>query len=65
MPTKRHPRRSIIGCVARRMKTLQLSQAGRAWHSLADELEAMEQKDVPKYADIVRAMRSATIKGKK
>lgn len=58
------PRRDRIYFVGLRAGKLELTQAAAAWYYLAGRLEGMGDMDVPKYRDLVHAIRSATIAGK-
>lgn len=44
---------------------LSRDEAVSAWDSLALSLEAMGAKDIPKFEDLLQAIRVATIEGKR
>lgn len=55
------PRRDRIYFVGLRAAKLNRDQAAAAWWNLGSKLLAMDQLDVPKYKDLVTAIRNATI----
>jgi hypothetical protein len=57
-------RRDRCYFVGLRSGKLTSRQASRAWQSLARELEALGEKDVPKFHDLLHAIRAATIQAK-
>jgi len=44
---------------------LTLPEAAQAWHSLAEQLEAMGNVDIPKFNDLLIAVRIATVRAKR
>jgi hypothetical protein len=44
-----------------RAQLLNQEQAAKAWHDFARQVEGMGMVDVPKFRDLLRAFRSATI----
>lgn len=58
------PRRDRIYFVGLRAGKLSARQAATAWFSLARQLEEMGEMDLPKYRNVIDAIRSATIAGK-
>ena len=57
-------RRDQCYLVGRRALTLNPDEAALAWKALASQLEEMGKRDMPKYADLIRAVRASTITGK-
>lgn len=57
-------RRDRCYFVGKRASTLRLRQAALAWYYLAAALEGFGEKDLPKYRDVIGAIRKATIHGK-
>ncbi len=55
------PRRVRCYLVGRRASKLTPPQAVEAWYSLARQLEAMEEKDIPKFLDLLCAIRAANL----
>lgn len=65
MSSKRKiPRRDQCHAAATRAMKLLAHERERAWRHLALELEVLSERDMPKYADLFRAIRQATIKGR-
>jgi hypothetical protein len=58
-------RRDYCYAVGIRAAKLSPRQSQKAWESLARQLEAMGEKDIPKFWDVLAAIRAATIIGKK
>lgn len=54
-------RRDLCFVIGRRASRLTPPAAAKAWESLARQLEAMGSRDVPKFADVASAIRTATI----
>lgn len=61
---KRLPRRDRCYLIGGRAARLSKAESARAWQFLALKLEEMAEKDIPKFEDVVRAVRLATIEGK-
>lgn len=59
------PRRDLCHITGGRAQKLKPCEAESAWYSLADKLQDMGEKDVPKFADLLSAIRTATIKGRR
>lgn len=57
-------RRDLCGIVGERAAKLSDRQAARAWRNLAKELEALCEKDIPKFRDLLSAVRRSTIQGR-
>ncbi len=57
------PRRDRCYFVGRRAHTLSPPQAAEAWYLLAERVEALGDRDLPKYRDLITAIRDATIHG--
>jgi hypothetical protein len=57
-------RRDHIYLTGLRAEKLTPKQAATAWHSMALRLEELGKKDIPKYRDVITAIRLATIDGK-
>lgn len=62
---KKIPRRDRCWLLGRRAARLNDVQARHAWALLAVELEALGEHDMPKYRDLVIAIRKATIIGRR
>lgn len=58
-------RRDTCYAVGRRMAKLAPDEAAAAWQRLATSLVEMFDMDIPKYKDLLAAIRNATIHGKK
>lgn len=58
-------RRDKVYLVGKRAMKLSRDEAVSAWDSLALSLEAMGAKDIPKFEDLLQAIRVATIEGKR
>jgi len=58
------PRRDRLYLISKRMQLLDPRQAAAAWYHLAGELEAQGTLDMPKFKNIVRSIRAATIQGR-
>jgi hypothetical protein len=56
-------RRDLCDLVGQRAAQLSDRQATAAWRSLARDMEQLGEKDVPKFRDVIRAIRAATIEG--
>lgn len=54
-------RRDKLNCAANRMRKTR--NTDEAWFSLAERIDKLSMKDVPKFDDIYRAIRGATIVG--
>jgi hypothetical protein len=54
-------RRDQCYLVGRRASFLVGAQAATAWSALAQRLEAMSEMDIPKFRDLLTAIRTATI----
>lgn len=54
-------RRDKLFCAANRMAKLPTLDAGHAWFCLAERLHALSEKDIPKFDDLYRAIRGATV----
>jgi hypothetical protein len=63
--TRNIRRRDLCGAVARRMSKLDARQAAWAWHELSIHIEQLELKDIPKFWDLLFAMRACTFFGRK
>lgn len=59
------PRRDMCYLVGRRAQTLTPTQAAIAWNFLALRLEDLQDKDVPKFSNLITTIRAATIIGKR
>lgn len=59
------PRRDQCYLVGMRGAFLAPDEAARAWFYLTGFLSEMGMLDVPKYRDVIRAVRRATIEGRK
>lgn len=59
------PRRDICYAVGRRARTLSRMQSAAAWQDLADHIENLSEKDIPKFRDLLHAIRAATIYAKR
>lgn len=57
-------RRDKCELVGRRAENLNAAQAAVAWWQLSEELRELGDRDVPKFKDLLRAIRKATIKGR-
>lgn len=55
-------RRDECYLVGLRASKIRGAAAAVAWHLMADHLMALDTKDVPKYKDVLNAVRQATIK---
>jgi hypothetical protein len=62
---KKVSRRDRIYFVGLRAGKLNQIQAAHAWADLAKRLENLGDVDIPKYRDVLHAIRSATITGVK
>lgn len=58
-------RRDYVYTVGIRASKLSPEQAHEAWQSLARQLEQMGDKDIPKFWDLLAAIRAATIRAKR
>lgn len=58
-------RRDKCGLTGSRALRLTDAQAVAAWRSLADELLGLGDTDVPKFKHLLRAIRKATITGRR
>lgn len=56
----RRDRCHLVGVRAERLNAI---QSGYAWNVLAGLLQAMGERDVPKFDDVMSAIRAATIEG--
>ncbi len=56
-------RRDKCALVGKRASLLEPAQAKEAWYQLAILLDGMGDKDVPKFNDLLRAIRQSTIHG--
>ncbi len=54
-------RRDLCYLVGRRAARLSFTQSAKAWQSLARSLEGLSDKDIPKFHDVMDAVRVATI----
>lgn len=59
------PRRDKCYWAGQRAALLQDRQAVKAWRELARSLEALGDSDVPKFGDLLSAIRFATFAGKR
>lgn len=57
-------RRDMCHLIGKRAMKLDPFASLYAWESLAAQVEAFGEKDVPKFLDLLRAFRLATIQGK-
>lgn len=57
-------RRDQCYSTGRRMATLNDGQSVKAWKLLALRVEVMGDLDVPKFVDLIAAIRQSTISGK-
>ena len=57
-------RRDQCYVVGRRAQTLNATEAALAWKALGIQIEDLGKKDMPKYFDLIRAVRAATICGR-
>ena len=48
-----------------RAARLSTDESARAWQALAAHLEALGDADLPKFKDLLAAIRAATLEGKK
>jgi hypothetical protein len=58
------PRRDMCFNVGARAARLPPDQAVIAWRILARRMEEMQDKDIPKFADLIISIRAATIASK-
>jgi hypothetical protein len=58
-------RRDRCYLFGRRAVRLTPPQAAEAWYALAEKVEAMGEKDVPKFNDVLIAFRVATVRSKR
>lgn len=58
-------RRDKCHLAAKRALKLRLRQAALAWYALAEYLDDLGQRDMPKFCDLYRGIRVATIIGKR
>ena len=58
-------RRDRCGLIAERAARLGILEAAAAWYALATSIDVLSEKDVPKFNDILGAVRSATIRAKR
>lgn len=58
------PRRDKVFLAGQRMGRLTANQAAHAWGRLAHELYDLSEADIPKFADILKAIRQSTIYGR-
>lgn len=58
-------RRDRCYLIGRRANTLTMGQADHAWRILASKLENMGDMDVPKFNDLLIAIRVATVLSKR
>lgn len=66
MKTERKlPRRDRCFVYSRRASRLHQQQAAIAWNYLSGELESLSQRDIPKFEDLMRAIRHATAVGRR
>jgi hypothetical protein len=65
MKVKRLPRRDRCYVTGRRALHLTGDRAAAAWRILAGELQDMGMMEIPKYRDLLRAIRKATIGARK
>lgn len=61
---KKLPRRDRCAIVGARMVRLDRAQASMAWRILATAIMDLEHRDIPKFNDIIQAIRHATIQSK-
>lgn len=61
---KRPPRRDIIHRVGERAAALNAVEAIIAWRELAERLQELGDRDVPKFRDLLRAIYSAMARAK-
>lgn len=54
-------RRHKLNCAANRMRKTRNPE--EAWFSLAERLDTLSAKDIPRFDDLYRAIRGATIVG--
>jgi hypothetical protein len=57
-------RRDQCYLVGRRARTCNIAQCVAAWLDLSQRVEKMGDMDIPKFRDLIRAVRLATIAGK-
>lgn len=57
-------RRDRCYFIGRRAATLSRAQAAEAWAFLATQLEGMADVDIPKFNDLLKTVRVATIQAK-
>lgn len=57
-------RRDQCYLVGRRARTCSIAQAAAAWTDLSARIEAMGDLDIPKFRDVLYAIRKATLTGK-
>lgn len=57
-------RRDKVFLVGKRATKLSKNQSAWAWHVLASQLELFGDMDMPKFRQLLRAIRVATIAGK-
>jgi hypothetical protein len=65
MKANRLPRRDRCFATGRRALLLTGDRAAAAWRLLAGELQDMGMMEIPKYRDLLRAIRKATIGARK
>lgn len=58
-------RRDMCYSVGRRAAQLKPHEAAAAWHDMAAKIESLGDADIPKFKDIIAAVRHANIFGKK
>lgn len=56
------PRREMCELVGRRMKALGSMAAANAWYELGSHVESLGDRDIPKFIDLITAMRAYTIR---
>lgn len=57
-------RRDMCHFIGRRASKLSPPEAAEAWFALARRLDALGERDVPKFLDLLAGIRAATILGK-
>jgi hypothetical protein len=57
-------RRDMCYVIGKRAALLKPAQAALAWASLSEQIEAMGSLDIPKFINVLSAIRTATIKGR-
>lgn len=65
MKSKARTRRDRCYVVGRRMAKLDSRQSAIAWHHLANAVEKFGDIDIPKFNELLQAIRDATLKARR